>query len=89
MIETTVSLVEFFKASARKTATLIAGVDEPFSQQVTLFAHVHAVLAAWSATGTIGPMKTLGSQVVSHCQVVGAYIAVHPARGNEFFTHVL
>jgi hypothetical protein len=89
VIEITVSLVECPEAAAWKIVTLIAEVHQPFSQQVTVLAHVHAVPAAWPATGTIGLMKTLGSQVVSHCQVVGAYTAVHPARGNEFCTHSL
>jgi hypothetical protein len=53
MIEIAVPLVECPEAPAREIAALIAEVDEPFSQQVTLFAHERAVLTAWPATGTI------------------------------------
>jgi hypothetical protein len=89
MIETAVSLVECPEAPAREIAALIAEADEPFSQQVTLFAHKRAVLTARSATGTIGPVKTFGLQVILHRQVVGAQTTVHSARGNECFTHVM
>jgi hypothetical protein len=89
MIKSTVPLIEYFKATAWKITALIAEADKPFTEQVALFAHVCAVLAAWSATGTIRLMKNLLFQVVLHCQVVGAYTAVHPARSNKFFTHIL
>ena len=89
MIKSTVSLIEYFKATAWKITTLIAEADKPFTEQVALFAHVCAVLATRSATGTIRLMKTLLFQAVLHCQVVGAYTAVHPARSNKFFTHIL
>jgi len=59
MIKSTVPLIECFKAVAWKITTLITEADKPFAQQVALFAHVCAVLAPWSATGTIRPMKTL------------------------------
>ena len=89
MIESAVSLVECPEASAWEHATLVAEVDQPFSQQVTMLAHERAVLAAWSATLAVGPMKTLGLQVVSHRQVASTNTAVHAARGNEFSTHGL
>ena len=89
MIKSTVPLIECFKATAWKIITLIAEADKPFTEQVALIAHESAVLAAWSATGTVRLMKTFLLQVVLHCQVVGAYTAVHPARSDKFFTHIL
>jgi hypothetical protein len=89
MIVTTIAFIERFKATAWKIITIIAEAYKPFTQQVALFAHVYAVLAAWTATGTIGLIKTFLLQVVLHCQVVGAYAAVNPARSYKFFAHVL
>ena len=88
VIKSTVPLIECFKAAAWKINTLIAVVYKPLTQQVALFAHVYAVLAARTATCTIRLMKTLLFQVVLHCQVIGAYTTVHPARSNKFFTHI-
>ena len=89
MIKSTVAFIECFKATAWKITALIAEADKPFTEQVAMVAHVRAVLAAWSATGAIRLMKTLLFQVVLPCQVVGAYTAVHPARSNKFFKHLL
>ena len=89
MIKSTVPFIECFKAAAWKITTLMAEADEPFAQQVALFAHMCAVLAAWSAARTIHPLESLLIQVDLHCQVAGTYTAVHPARSNKFFTHIL
>jgi hypothetical protein len=89
MIKSTVPLIECLKATARKITALIAEADKPFTEQFAMVAHVCAVLAAWSATGAIRLMETLLLQVVLHCQVVCADTAVHPARSNKFFKHLL
>ena len=88
VIKSTVPLIECFKAAAWKINTLIAEAYKPLTQQVALFTHVCAIIATGTATGTIRLVKTLLFQVVLHCQIVGAYTAVHPARSNKFFTHI-
>ena len=89
MIKSTVPFIECFETTTWKITTLIAEADKSFTQQVAMFAHVCAVLAARSAACTIHSMVSLLIQVVLHCQVASTYTAVHPARSNEFFKHIL
>jgi hypothetical protein len=88
VIKSTVPLVERFKSPAGKISTLIAEADKPFTQQFAVSAHVYAIPAPRTATGTIRLLKTLLFQVVLHCQIVRTHSAVDPAGSNQFFTHI-
>ena len=87
MVKSAVPLIERPKAPAWKITALIAEADETFGQQVTLFAHEYAVLATWPATDAVRLVKPLLFEAVLHCQVIGAYTAVHATGGNKLFVH--
>jgi hypothetical protein len=89
MIRSAIPLIECFKATTWEITTLITEPYKSFPNQVTMHFHENAILATWQAAGAVCPPESFLVQVNLHREVTDTYSAVHPARGNKFFSHVL
>jgi hypothetical protein len=89
MIRSAISLIEGFEATTWKIATLVTEPYKSFPDQVTMRFHKDTILATWQAAGAVCPLESFLVQVNLHCKETGAYTAVHSARGNKFFIHIV
>jgi len=84
-----ITLIKGFKATTWKITTLITEAYKSFPDQVTMRLHKDAIFTTWQAACAVCPPESLLVQVILQREVAGAYSAVHPARSNKFFTHIL
>ncbi len=72
-----------------KIATFIAIGNPSRTEKSAALLKISAVLAAWSATGTVRYPDTVALYTMFQSKVLAAYLAVHAAGGNQFFFHFL
>jgi len=82
MILSAVSFIEVFQPATGKFFALIAKLNQPFPEQITMFFHEGAVLTAWPAAATVSLFKSLLLKVIFHRQITNAKSAIH-ATGSD------